>query len=167
MDFIIGGAYQGKRDCAVKRYGLTEDDIYTCTESEGIRFGARCIDRLEEFTLWCVKNGTDPLEVFRENREAWRGCVLICQDIIHHHEAKRSFIRVQAAVAVHIACLELVYGVGQRPFAYLFLVSCSLSLAPKFQHVERVVHLPEREEGAVCLFFCCSRKHKKQTEQQK
>ncbi len=81
MNFIIGGAYQGKRDCAVKRYGLTEDDIYTCAESEGIRFGARCIDRLEEFTLWCVKNGKDPLEVFRENREAWRGSVLICQDI--------------------------------------------------------------------------------------
>ena len=81
MDFIIGGAYQGKRDCAKKRYGLTEDDIFTCTESEGIRFGARCIDRLEEFTLWCARNGTDPVDVFRENREAWRESVLICQDI--------------------------------------------------------------------------------------
>ena len=81
MDFIIGGAYQGKRDCAVKRYGLTEDDIYTCTETEGIRFGARCIDRIEEFTLWCVRNEKDAVAVFRENREAWRGAVLICQDI--------------------------------------------------------------------------------------
>ena len=46
MHFIIGGAYQGKRDLAFRRYGLTEDDIYTCTEAEGIRFGARCIDRI-------------------------------------------------------------------------------------------------------------------------
>ena len=81
MDFIIGGAYQGKRDAAIRRYGLTENDIFTCTEAEGIRFGARCIDRLEEFTLWCVRNDNNAVAVFRENREAWRDSVLICQDI--------------------------------------------------------------------------------------
>jgi len=81
MDFIIGGAYQGKRDLAFRRFGLTEDDIYTCTEAEGIRFGARCIDRLEEFTLWCVRNEKDALTIFRDNREAWQNSVLLCQDI--------------------------------------------------------------------------------------
>lgn len=81
MDFIIGGAYQGKRDAAKKRFGLTDAEIFTCTEADGIAFGARCIDRLEEFTLWCVRNGKDAVAVFRENREAWQNSVLICQDI--------------------------------------------------------------------------------------
>ena len=81
MDFIIGGAYQGKLDCARKRFGLTEEEIYTCTETDGIAFGARCVDKLEEFTLWCVRNGRDAVEIMKENRGAWEDCVLICQDI--------------------------------------------------------------------------------------
>ena len=74
---------------------------------------------------------------------------------------------IRLSVAIHVARLELIDGVGQRPFAHLFFIPRTLRPAPEFQHVERVVHLPEREEGAVCLFFCCNRKHKKQTEQQK
>ncbi|MBR5679769.1 MAG: bifunctional adenosylcobinamide kinase/adenosylcobinamide-phosphate guanylyltransferase [Clostridia bacterium] len=81
MDFIIGGAYQGKLDCAKKRYSLTEGEIYTCTEADGIAFGARCIDRLEEFTLWCVRNDRDAVAIMKENRASWQDSVLICQDI--------------------------------------------------------------------------------------
>ena len=81
MILLIGGAYQGKLTLAKKKYGFSDDDIFTCTEEDGIEFGARCIDRLEEFTLWCVRNGKDAVAVFRENREAWQNSVLICQDI--------------------------------------------------------------------------------------
>ena len=81
MDFIIGGAYQGKLDCARKRYALTEEEIYTCTEADGIAFGARCINRLEEFALWCVRNGRDAVEIMKEHRKAWENSVLICEDI--------------------------------------------------------------------------------------
>ncbi len=81
MDFIIGGAYQGKRDCAKRKFGLTDGDIFTCTEDAGIEFGAKCIDKLEEFTLWCVRKDTDALEIFKENRAAWKDSVLICCDI--------------------------------------------------------------------------------------
>jgi len=88
MDLIIGGAYQGKLDCAKRTFGLKDGDVYTCTERDGIAFGARCIDKLEEFTLWCVRqNEQDPerkLEaagLFREHREEWRDSVLICADI--------------------------------------------------------------------------------------
>ena len=81
MDFIIGGAYQGKLDAAKKRFHLTDADVYACTEEAGIAFGARCIDRLEEFALWCVRNDRDPVEIFRENRAAWADSVLICEDI--------------------------------------------------------------------------------------
>ena len=81
MEFIIGGAYQGKLGCALKKYNLTENEIFTCTEEHGIEFGARCIDKIEEFTLWCVRNGKDATEIFKENRDKWADSVLICQDI--------------------------------------------------------------------------------------
>ena len=81
MDFIIGGAYQGKLDCARKRYSLTDGEIYTCTEADGIAFGARCIDKLEEFALWCVRNGQDAVDIMKRNRPAWKDSVLICEDI--------------------------------------------------------------------------------------
>ena len=81
MDLIIGGAYQGKLDCAKRKFGVTDADVYTCTEAAGIEFGARCIDKLEEFTLRCVRNGTDASEIMRANRAAWEKSVLICCDI--------------------------------------------------------------------------------------
>ena len=81
MHFIIGGAYQGKLDCAKKKYSVTDEEIFTCTEESGIEFGARCIDKIEEFTLWCVRNGKDATEIFKENRDKWTDSVLICMDI--------------------------------------------------------------------------------------
>jgi adenosyl cobinamide kinase/adenosyl cobinamide phosphate guanylyltransferase len=81
MDLIIGGAYQGKRAYAIEQYLLNDEDIFTCTGSGGIGFGARCIDRIEEFTLWCVKHHVDAVELFRDRRDEWEDCVLICRDI--------------------------------------------------------------------------------------
>ena len=88
MDLIIGGAYQGKLNCAKRTFGVRDEEIYTCTEADGVAFGSRCINRLEEFTLWCVRQneraGEDRFDaetIFRQNREAWSGSVLICEDI--------------------------------------------------------------------------------------
>lgn len=58
MNLIIGGAYQGKRSFAKEAFGLKDADIYTCSGSE-IDFSYPCIDRLEEFTLACVREGKD------------------------------------------------------------------------------------------------------------
>ena len=81
MDFIIGGAYQGKLNCARNTFAVRDSEIFTCTEENGIEFGAHCIYKIEEFTLWCVRNGRDATEIFRENREKWENSVLICVDI--------------------------------------------------------------------------------------
>ena len=80
MKLIIGGAYQGKRDFAKAAFQLTEEDIFTC-DGEAVDFSAPCIDKIEEFTFACVKNGKDPIEVFRAHQQQWAGSVLICQDI--------------------------------------------------------------------------------------
>lgn len=81
MDLIIGGAYQGKREYAKSRFSLTEEDIFTCREDGEIDWSARCVAGLENFALWCARAGADPAEIFRAREEAWRGSVLLCEDI--------------------------------------------------------------------------------------
>ena len=81
MDLIIGGTYQGKLDYAKKRYGLTDRDVCTCSESEGITFGRRCLYRTEEFVLWCVRNGMDAVEILEQHQDEWKDSIFICEDI--------------------------------------------------------------------------------------
>lgn len=81
MNFIIGGAYQGKLEFAEKQFSIAPGEVFNCTEDGGIRFGSRCINKLEEFTLWCVRNSADAVEIFREHSGEWRDSVLICCDI--------------------------------------------------------------------------------------
>ena len=81
MVFIIGGAYQGKLEYAKNRFSLTDGQIFTCSEEKDIEFGARCINSIQEFTLYCVKNGKDASEIFRARRDEWKDSVLICEDI--------------------------------------------------------------------------------------
>ena len=81
MDLIIGGAYQGKLTFAKNKYGLKDEDIFTCTEDGRIDCSARCVRHIEDFTLWCVRYGEDPVAYFKTHREKWENSVLICRDI--------------------------------------------------------------------------------------
>ncbi len=81
MDFIIGGAYQGKLEYAKNKYGLKDGQIYICREDKDVSFGRRCVYNIQEFTLYCVKNGIDATEYFKEHRPEWENSVLICEDI--------------------------------------------------------------------------------------
>ena len=81
MDLIIGGAYQGKTSYAKKKYGFGDADIFTCAEDRDISFDAKCINKIAEFTLRCVKNGSDATEIFASHRAEWENSVLICDDI--------------------------------------------------------------------------------------
>ena len=82
MHLIIGGAYQGKLDFAKKTFSLSDADVFTCREEDGkIDFSYPCISAIEEFALWCVHSGKDPVAAFEENRPMWQNSVLICRDI--------------------------------------------------------------------------------------
>ena len=81
MDLIIGGAYQGKLDYAKKAFCVRGDEIYTCSEDADIDFSRRCVDRIEEYTLWCVRSGADAVERFMADKDKWKDSILICQDI--------------------------------------------------------------------------------------
>jgi adenosyl cobinamide kinase/adenosyl cobinamide phosphate guanylyltransferase len=82
MILLIGGAYQGKLEYAKTNFRLSETDIYTCCDDRAmIDFSKRCINRLEEFTLACVRNQINSVNYIREHREEWDNHILICQDI--------------------------------------------------------------------------------------
>lgn len=80
MVFIFGGAFQGKLDYAITKFNLTPNQIFTCQDGD-IDFSRPCIDRLEAFTLACVREGRDPVAYFEERRPRWQDSILICQDI--------------------------------------------------------------------------------------
>ena len=75
MDLIIGGAFQGKLDYARKTFDLREEDICTCTPEAEPDWNARCLCRLEEYVLYCVRRGL-PCEM-RHRSDA----VLIGRDV--------------------------------------------------------------------------------------
>lgn len=80
MVLIIGGAYQGKLDYAKAAFFIADNEVFTCDGVE-IDFSKRCIYRIEEFTLACVRENIDPMEYFRSRREMWKDSILICRDI--------------------------------------------------------------------------------------
>ncbi|MCF0150129.1 MAG: bifunctional adenosylcobinamide kinase/adenosylcobinamide-phosphate guanylyltransferase [Firmicutes bacterium] len=75
MDLITGGAYQGKRTYAMKHFSVSEEDIFCCSEDAPCDFTAGCIDHLENYVLYCVKNHLEPAMDFRSD------AVLIGRDI--------------------------------------------------------------------------------------
>lgn len=81
MELIIGGAYQGKRGYAKSHFSIAEDEIFTCREDGAVDWSARCVAGLESLALYCVREGVDPVELFREHKDKWQRSVLICEDI--------------------------------------------------------------------------------------
>ena len=75
MDLVIGGAYQGKRDYAVKEYALSEDEIYSCREDGAPDWNRRCLEHLERYVWYCVSRGIPVEEQPRED------AVILCDDI--------------------------------------------------------------------------------------
>lgn len=55
MDFIIGGAFQGKLSYAKEAFGIEEKDIYICKENEEPDFTKRCLVHYERYLLYCLR----------------------------------------------------------------------------------------------------------------
>ncbi len=82
MHLIIGGAFQGKTAYAAARWKLHETDIFTCPpDTADIDFSLRCINKLENFALACVRRGVDPVAAMLALKPSWENAVLICADI--------------------------------------------------------------------------------------
>lgn len=80
MYVIIGGAFQGKLEYAKAQFGLSDSDIFECSEYSEPDFSKRCLDHIERYALYCIRNGIEP----KVSMEQWlnrENAVLICEDI--------------------------------------------------------------------------------------
>ena len=75
MELVIGGAYQGKKDFAREKFTLADGDIFTCTDDSEPDWSARCLEHVERYVYYCVKNGLPVVEKLRED------AVVLCDDI--------------------------------------------------------------------------------------
>ena len=82
MILIIGGSYQGKLEFARQRWGLRDEDIFTCTEqTEVLDLSKRCIAYIDRYALNCARRGAEPADLFRENLNRLKDSILIATDV--------------------------------------------------------------------------------------
>jgi len=79
MVLIIGGAYQGKLDYALDRYGLSEGDVCRC-ETGGTPRG-KIIYEIDKWIYRLAEAGADVEEAIRELINVNSDAVVICNDI--------------------------------------------------------------------------------------
>lgn len=115
MELIFGGAYQGKTQYAAAKYGLKNEEIFTC-EGLTLDTSARCIRHLERFAKACSDEGLDAREEWA--RQAPAAVCLIADDIScgivpldYHERAWRegagrllSFLAKRADTVTRIFC---------------------------------------------------------------
>ena len=83
MKLIIGGAYQGKLDFALKTFRLAASEVYVCTKyCPSVDFRP-VIYALEEFSyaMIALGEGLEPLEYFRSRKSEWENSIIIATDI--------------------------------------------------------------------------------------
>lgn len=82
MIFVIGGSYQGKGAYVRDAFGITQDDVFVCTEeTREIDFSKRCIAHIERFALGCVLRGEEPSDYWRAHIGAMQNAIVIADDI--------------------------------------------------------------------------------------
>lgn len=81
MDLVIGGAFQGKTQWAMERFGMTEADLFICQPEGTPDFSRRCVAHIENYALACLRRGEDPREALLARRDQWKNTVFLCDDI--------------------------------------------------------------------------------------
>lgn len=75
MDLLLGGAYQGKLEHARNTFAVSDEDVCTCAWDAEPDWSKRCLEHLERYVMYCVKNGLTPERKYRPD------AVLLCDDI--------------------------------------------------------------------------------------
>jgi len=82
MILIFGGAYQGKLDYALERFGLTEDDVGYCTcEDETYPKGKKIVAEIEKWILALIQADRDIADEVKRFVEYNKDSIVICNDI--------------------------------------------------------------------------------------
>lgn len=60
VEFVLGGAHQGKLEYVQKTYGLTREQVFFCDESGEIDRTKPCVYGLETYISACLRHGIEP-----------------------------------------------------------------------------------------------------------
>jgi adenosylcobinamide kinase/adenosylcobinamide-phosphate guanylyltransferase len=77
---IFGGAYNGKLEFVKKKYQLSDDDIFFCT-NQTLQFNKKVLCGLHIFTRDCVLNNINSLEILENNITFLKDKIIICDEI--------------------------------------------------------------------------------------
>ena len=82
MIFIFGGAYQGKLDFALERFG-SDKTVFRCPADGAPEpdFDADIIYGYHELVLALIRAGLDPCEYTRSTLNTLDGKIVVCDDI--------------------------------------------------------------------------------------
>lgn len=86
MKMIFGGAYQGKLEYALKKYNISEYDVFYCSsEMPEIDLSKRIIYGLENFSKACETAGESSeemlMDILRSNEDTSCDRIFISEDI--------------------------------------------------------------------------------------
>lgn len=86
MKMIFGGAYQGKLEYALKKYNISEDDVFYCSsEMPEMDLSKRIIYGLENFSWACENKDDSPekilMDIISSNEDIASDIIFISEDI--------------------------------------------------------------------------------------
>lgn len=81
MILIFGGSYQGKLEFAKETFGITENDVFTCTVDSEIDWSKKVLYNLDQSFLRHVREGKESREVLKDHLDQLKDKILIVNDI--------------------------------------------------------------------------------------
>lgn len=80
MKLLFGGAYNGKLNYLRENLGIKEEEIFYCSKNN-IDFSKKVISGIDKFIYFNALEGKESLSFFKENKERFKGKILICDEI--------------------------------------------------------------------------------------
>lgn len=81
MILIFGGSYQGKLEFTKETFGVTENDIFTCTVDSEIDWSKKVLYNLDQAFLRHVREGKESRDVLKDHLDQLKDKILIVNDI--------------------------------------------------------------------------------------
>ena len=80
MKLVFGGAYNGKLRFVKDKYNISDDEIYFCSD-HNLEYNKKVICGLHVFTKECILKDLDSLEILKNNLNALKDKIIICDEI--------------------------------------------------------------------------------------
>ncbi len=81
MILIFGGSYQGKLDFAKENFGISDTDVFLCTQENEIDWSKKVIYNADQAFLRHVREGKESREVLAEHLDQLKDSIIIVNDI--------------------------------------------------------------------------------------